>query len=78
MTSGDSVTLAVQEWGNRSGSAILFIHGSSQSHFFWGRQVEDPALQREFRLVIFDLRGHGASEKPVGDAFFKPAKPMGG
>lgn len=75
VTSSDGVTLAVQEWGNRSGPAILFIHGSWQSHLSWVRQVEDPALLREFRLVTFDLRGHGASDKPVGDAFFKPARP---
>ncbi|MDW8255365.1 MAG: alpha/beta hydrolase [Chloroflexota bacterium] len=75
IVSSDGTALAVQEWGNRSGPAILFIHGSWQSHLSWVRQVEDPALLREFRLVTFDLRGHGASDKPVGDAFYKPAKP---
>lgn len=71
----DGVALNVQEWGNRGGPSILFIHGSWQSHLSWQRQVSDPALAGAFRMVTFDLRGHGLSDKPVGDAFFKPAKP---
>ncbi|BDG73963.1 alpha/beta hydrolase [Roseomonas fluvialis] len=75
VTSPDGVVLSVQEWGNPQGPAILFIHGSWQSHLSWARQVSDPALAQRYRMVTFDLRGHGDSSKPEGDAFYKPAKP---
>ncbi len=44
---------------------ILFLHGFSQSHLAWRRQFEGALAQR-FRLIAFDLRGHGWSEKPAG------------
>ncbi|HEX3821106.1 MAG TPA: alpha/beta hydrolase [Candidatus Sulfotelmatobacter sp.] len=62
--SSDGVTLAVQEWGKSSGPAILFIHGISQCHLSWRRQYESD-LASHFRLVTFDLRGHGSSSKPL-------------
>ncbi len=62
--SADGVALAVQEWGNPTGPEILFIHGFSQSSLSWIRQVKSD-LAREFRMVTFDLRGHGNSDKPL-------------
>jgi pimeloyl-ACP methyl ester carboxylesterase len=44
---------------------VLLIHGWSQSHLCWARQAAGP-LARRFRLVAFDIRGHGMSEKPAG------------
>jgi pimeloyl-ACP methyl ester carboxylesterase len=62
--SPDGVTLAVQEWGNPSGRPILFIHGISQCHLSWRKQYESD-LAQQFRLITFDLRGHGDSSKPL-------------
>jgi non-heme chloroperoxidase len=61
---GGGLRLHVREWGNPDARAILFIHGWSQSHLCWQRQVESP-LRDEFRLVAFDLRGHGMSDAPL-------------
>ena len=36
----DGLTISAQEWGNPSGPEILFIHGFSQSHLSWMRQVD--------------------------------------
>jgi non-heme chloroperoxidase len=58
------VKLHVREWGNPAGHPILFIHGWSQSHLCWLKQ-QDGALPDEFRLVAFDLRGHGMSDAPL-------------
>lgn len=55
--------LYVVETGNSLGEPILFIHGFSQSHFVWWKQLHSQQLKEEFRLVAFDLRGHGLSEK---------------
>jgi pimeloyl-ACP methyl ester carboxylesterase len=71
----DGQTLRAYEQGNPQGRPILFIHGYLQAALSWERQMTDPALQREFRLVALDLRGHGMSDKPVGDSFYKPAQP---
>lgn len=62
----DGVRLAVYEWGRADGPPILFVHGFSQSALAWRRQMESTTLAG-FRCVAWDLRGHGASEKP-GDA----------
>ena len=61
---GGALRLHVREWGNADGPPILFIHGWSQNHLCWARQY-DSALAGEFRLVAYDLRGHGMSEAPL-------------
>jgi non-heme chloroperoxidase len=62
---GGGLQLHVREWGKADGPPILFIHGWSQNHLCWDKQYES-ALRDEFRLVAFDLRGHGMSEAPPG------------
>ena len=60
---GGGLRLHVREWGKPDGAPILFIHGWSQNHLCWAEQYEG-ALADEFRLVAYDLRGHGMSEAP--------------
>jgi pimeloyl-ACP methyl ester carboxylesterase len=61
---GGGLGLHVREWGRSDGPPILFIHGLSQNHLCWARQYES-SLSEEFRLVAFDLRGHGMSQAPL-------------
>lgn len=61
---GGGLELAVYEGGNSAGPPIVFIHGFTGNHLAWGEQLSGP-LAEDFRLVAFDLRGHGASEKPL-------------
>ena len=61
---GGGLRLHVQEWGDPNGPPILFVHGWSQSQLCWSRQTAG-LLAQGFRLVTFDLRGHGMSEKPL-------------
>jgi non-heme chloroperoxidase len=58
------VTLHAREWGHSDGHAILFVHGWSQCDLCWSAQVGGP-LAAGFRMVTFDCRGHGVSEKPL-------------
>jgi len=60
---GGGLRLHVREWGNPDGPPVLFIHGWSQSHLCWAKQYHS-ALAQKFRLVAYDLRGHGMSEAP--------------
>ena len=61
---GGGITLHAREWGNPDGPAILFVHGWSQCDLCWSGQV-DSQLAASFRMVTFDNRGHGMSEKPL-------------
>lgn len=63
VTAPDGVQLAVQESGNLAGPAIVFIHGLLGSRLNWEQQIASPDLQR-YRLITYDLRGHGLSGKP--------------
>jgi non-heme chloroperoxidase len=61
---GGGLRLHVREWGRPDGPPILLIHGLSGSHLCWAKQYHS-ALADEFRLVAYDLRGHGMSEAPL-------------
>ncbi len=60
---GGNIPLNVVEAGSADGKEILFIHGVSQSYLSWRAQLTSDQLQG-FRMVAFDLRGHGNSAKP--------------
>jgi len=60
---GGGTRLHVVETGNPNGRPILFIHGFSQCRLAWSRQL-DSDLADAHRLVAFDMRGHGLSDKP--------------
>lgn len=64
-TAPDGVTLAVQESGNPDGVPVIFIHGLLGSRLNWSEQLASPQLQG-YRLITYDLRGHGLSAKPTG------------
>jgi non-heme chloroperoxidase len=69
VTSADGVSIAVQESGNPDGPPIIFIHGLLGSRLNWDAQVQSPELQR-FRLITYDMRGHGLSGKPTDAASY--------
>lgn len=73
VTGGSGVKLHVREWGQLNAPAILFIHGWSQNHLCWRKQFES-ALADEFRLVAFDLRGHGMSDAPAAPEHYTEAR----
>ncbi len=70
----DGLTVSAQDWGNPNGPEILFIHGFSQSHLSWIKQVTNSELAKEFHMVTYDLRGHGNSDKPLEPERYKTGK----
>ena len=73
----DGLTISAQNWGNPNGPEILFIHGFSQSHLSWIKQVTSGDLAKEFHMVTYDLRGHGNSDKPFEPERYKTSKYWG-
>jgi len=63
VTGGGGVRLLVMETGNTNGRPIVFLHGASQCHLQWERQL-NSSLADAHRLVALDMRGHGVSDKP--------------
>jgi pimeloyl-ACP methyl ester carboxylesterase len=60
----DGVALCYDEAGNGA-PPILFIHGLGCDHTHFAPQFE--CYRPDHRAVAVDLRGHGASDKPVQD-----------
>ena len=59
----DGITLAVRVWpGPAKGSAIVCIHGLTANHTCWASMAD--ALAPGHRLIAYDLRGRGESDKP--------------
>ena len=50
-----------------SGPSVILLHPFPTHHEFWGPVI--PALESRYRLILPDLRGHGASEIGQGPAF---------
>lgn len=69
----DGPIVAVHEWGNPSGPEVLLIHGQAQSHLCFSRQYGGE-LARHNRIVAYDVRGHGGSDKPLGAEFYTDGK----
>ena len=50
--------------GPADGPVVMMAHAMGTSHRIWDRQV--PALSDRYRLLLYDWRGHGASDAPEG------------
>lgn len=70
---GGGLQLHVREWGRPDAPSILFIHGWSQNHLCWARQCRSSLADR-FRIVAFDLRGHGMSDAPPEQEHYTDAR----
>jgi pimeloyl-ACP methyl ester carboxylesterase len=69
VTGGGGAALHVRESGKPDGAVIVFVHGWSQCDRCWDRQLEGQ-LAASFRLVAFDIRGHGMSDRPSDPACY--------
>lgn len=57
------------------GPAILLTHGYSATSQMWAMQVE--AFKSEFRVITWDLRGHGKSDSPEAVADYSESAAVG-
>jgi non-heme chloroperoxidase len=77
VTAPDGVELEVREWGDPAGKPLLLVTGVAQSYLSFVRQFAAPELQG-FRIVAYDPRGHGLSDKPLGDAWYQEGRRWSG
>ena len=61
---GDGAQLHVHLRGPEDGPPVLLIHGFPLTGAMWNEQVE--CLADQWRLIVPDLRGHGASDPGDG------------
>lgn len=73
----DGVEIVLEEAGNPAGAEIVFIHGFSVSRLCWMKQLRG-VLARDFRMIAYDLRGHGESAKPSDPAFYREGQRWAG
>jgi len=69
----DGVDISAREWGNAAGWPIVFVHGLAQSHLSFAAQFASPLAERH-RLIAYDLRGHGESDKPLDPSFYNQGR----
>lgn len=74
----DGVRLNVVEAGQLEGPALVFVHGLASSWHAWEGVLADPQLAERYRLVAFDLRGHGRSDTALEPAQLVADGPQAG
>lgn len=57
----DHIKLYYEDHGK--GRPIILIHGLTANHQLFKKQV--PVLRKDYRIITYDLRGHGDSERPI-------------
>lgn len=62
VTSADGTGLHAEVFGPTGAPTVVLVHGWCCSIPFWHYQLRD--LSATYRLVAYDLRGHGRSERP--------------
>lgn len=60
--SADGTRLHVEVFGPADAPTILLVHGWLESIDLWHHQIRE--LSRDFRIVAYELRGHGRSGQP--------------
>jgi pimeloyl-ACP methyl ester carboxylesterase len=59
----EPITLSVHEAGPRDGTAVVLCHGFPELAYSWRHQVQ-PLADAGFRVIVPDMRGYGASDRP--------------
>src|SRR5215469_15373773 len=69
----DGVNIHYEVHGD--GPPLILTHGYSSTSAMWKGQVE--ALSKQHKLILWDMRGHGASDYPADGALYSEALTVG-
>jgi len=62
VTTRDGLTLRAYDYPNPDKPSVILVHGYPDNASVWADVVE--ALRTQYRVVTYDVRGAGASDKP--------------
>lgn len=68
-TSRDGTRLALHETGTAAGPVVVAVHGYPDDHSVWDGVAD--ALGDQYRIIAYDVRGSGASDKPAERAAYR-------
>ena len=60
----NGIELNVKTWGDPDNPAVVFMHGWMGTSHSW--RALAPLMARDRFVIVPDMRGHGASDKPEG------------
>jgi pimeloyl-ACP methyl ester carboxylesterase len=69
----DGIKTMMRSKGPQDAPGIVLIHGILHCSLVWKYQYADPTLSG-VRLVSYDIRGHGAADKPEDAASYQPER----
>ncbi len=61
----NDLTVSYNDEGPNGAPVIIFIHGFPFNKSMWNKQLE--ALKENYRVIAYDVRGHGNSDAGTGD-----------
>ncbi|MGX1883168.1 alpha/beta fold hydrolase [Streptomyces sp. NPDC055287] len=67
--SADGSRLHVEVYGPEGAPALVLAHGWTCSTLFWSAQIRELAGSGEYRVVVYDQRGHGRSPAVGHDGY---------
>lgn len=67
VTSSDGTELHVEVFGAEEGPTLVLVHGWTEALRYWVYLIRE--LSDQFRIVAYDLRGHGRSGRAPGDDY---------
>ncbi|WP_280251081.1 alpha/beta fold hydrolase [Nocardia abscessus] len=65
----DGAELAVFEWGDAAADPLVLVHGLTDTHHVWATVA--ALLADSFRVITYDVRGHGRSDTPGAPAEYR-------
>ena len=76
----NNLTVSYSDHGPDDAPIIIFIHGFPFNKSMWNEQIE--ALKDNYRVIAYDIRGHGNSDTGVDEFFIelfcnRPVPPHG-
>ncbi|RSD20278.1 SDR family oxidoreductase [Amycolatopsis eburnea] len=69
MTASDGVRLSVHVDGREDGPTVVLVHGYPDNSSMWGGVAAE--LTAKHRVVTYDVRGAGQSDKPSGRSSYR-------
>ncbi len=67
VASSDGTELHVEVFGAEDAPTLVLVHGWTEALRYWVYEIRE--LSEQFRIVAYDLRGHGRSGRAPGDDY---------